>query len=191
MGPRRVVPAGALGESARRPGVQPVGAAVRPAPGSAHPGRSSSAGCGKLVGRPPQYAKSATYQRARQQAGLACRLIPQDGEFLTTLGAAQDRVANDAEAVDRTQIAKPVDQRMSGGRSPVWRRNRLRRCRSKFNSGALDQSDEQGYVHRGQSLAFQRPICRVLGEVAQRRVNKKCNRRTKHNLGHLIPVKLY
>jgi hypothetical protein len=64
--------------------------------------------------------------------------------------------------VDRTQITKPADQRMSGGRSPVWRRNRLRRCRLKFKSRALDLLNEQPHVHRGPAIAFQRPVCRCL-----------------------------
>jgi hypothetical protein len=64
--------------------------------------------------------------------------------------------------VDRTQITMPVDQRMSGGRSPVWRPNRLRRYRSKVNSRDHDRLNEQTHVHRGPSIAFQRLVCRCL-----------------------------
>ena len=59
-----------------------------------------------VVQRPD--ADAAAYHRALRQAELACRLVPQDGEFLTTLGAAQYRVGNDAEAVATLTLADQI-----------------------------------------------------------------------------------
>ena len=53
-------------------------------------------------------AEAAAYHRALRQAELACRLVPQDGEFLTTLGAAQYRVGNDAEAAATLTLADQI-----------------------------------------------------------------------------------
>jgi tetratricopeptide (TPR) repeat protein len=59
-----------------------------------------------VVSRP--YAEAAAYRRALLQAELACRLVPQDGEFLTTLGAAQYRLGYDAEAVATLMLADEI-----------------------------------------------------------------------------------
>ena len=115
----------------------------------------------------PRIYVAATAGLTRSKANpLYCEFPPQ-------LDAPSDR---SNARVDRTQITKPADQRMSGGRSPVWRRNRLRRCRSKFNSRALDLSNEQAHVHRGPVDSLSTAGLPVLGEVAYRRVNKKCNK---------------
>jgi hypothetical protein len=96
LAPRRDVPAGALGESVRRCALDLAGHIPED-----H--RWLDAASWSVVHRPD--AKAAAYQRARQQTELACRLIPQDGEFLTTLGAAQYRVGNDAEAAATLTLA--------------------------------------------------------------------------------------
>jgi WD40 repeat protein/serine/threonine protein kinase len=50
----------------------------------------------------------AAYHRALLQAELACRLVPQDVDFLTTLGAAQYRVGNDTGAVATLSLADQI-----------------------------------------------------------------------------------
>jgi WD40 repeat protein/tRNA A-37 threonylcarbamoyl transferase component Bud32 len=59
-----------------------------------------------VVSRPD--AEAATYRRALQQAELACQLVPQDGDFLTTLGAAQYRLGYDAEAATTLMLADEI-----------------------------------------------------------------------------------
>jgi hypothetical protein len=59
-----------------------------------------------VVSRPD--AEAAAYRRALLQAELACRLVPQDGEILTTLGAAQYRLGYDAEAVATLMLADEI-----------------------------------------------------------------------------------
>jgi hypothetical protein len=59
-----------------------------------------------VVSRPD--AEAAAYRRALRQAELACRLVPEDGEFLTTLGAAQYRLGSDAEAVATLMLADEI-----------------------------------------------------------------------------------
>jgi len=63
-----------------------------------------------VVQRPD--AGAAAYQRALRQAEQACRLVPQDGEFLATLGAAQYRVGNDREAVATLTLADQIMTRI-------------------------------------------------------------------------------
>ena len=60
--------------------------------------RSVSTRASRTVVRRPD-AEPAAYRLALRQAEAACRLVPQDGEFLTTLGMAQYRVGQYAEAV--------------------------------------------------------------------------------------------
>jgi hypothetical protein len=57
-------------------------------------------------------AEAAAYHRALRQAELACRLIPQDGDLLTTLGVALYRVGNDAEAAATLTLADQILARM-------------------------------------------------------------------------------
>jgi hypothetical protein len=59
-----------------------------------------------VVSRPD--ADAAAYRRALQQAEHACRLVPEDGEFLTTLGAAQYRLGYDGEAVATLVLADDI-----------------------------------------------------------------------------------
>jgi hypothetical protein len=59
-----------------------------------------------VVSRPD--AEAAAYCRALRQAELACRLVPEDGEFLTTLGAAQYRLGRDAEAAATLMLADEI-----------------------------------------------------------------------------------
>jgi hypothetical protein len=68
-----------------------------------------------VVQRPD--AGAAAYQRALQQAEQACRLVPQDGEFLTTLGAAQYRVGNGREAVATLTLADQIMSRIDPSRT--------------------------------------------------------------------------
>jgi hypothetical protein len=56
-----------------------------------------------VVQRPD--AGAAAYRRALRQVEQACRLVPQDGALLTTLGAAQYRAGNDREAVATLTLA--------------------------------------------------------------------------------------
>jgi len=63
-----------------------------------------------VVQRPD--AGAAAYRRALRQAEHACRLVPQDGEFLATLGAAQYRVGNDREAVVTLTLADQLMTRI-------------------------------------------------------------------------------
>jgi hypothetical protein len=68
-----------------------------------------------VVQRPD--AEADAYHRARQQAELACRLIPQDGVLLTTLGVAQYRVGNDAEAAATLTLADQILARIDSERA--------------------------------------------------------------------------
>jgi hypothetical protein len=70
-----------------------------------------------VVHRPD--AEAAGYRRALRQAELACRLVPQDGEFLTTLGAAQYRAGNDAEAAATLTLADQILARIDSDRTEV------------------------------------------------------------------------
>jgi WD40 repeat protein len=65
-----------------------------------------------VVSRPD--AEAAAYRRALRQAEQACRLVPQDSAFLTTLGAAQYRVGNDSEAVATLMLADQIKTRIDG-----------------------------------------------------------------------------
>jgi WD40 repeat protein len=53
-------------------------------------------------------AGAAAYERALLQAELACRLVPQDVDCLTTLGAAQYRVGNAAAAAATLTLADQI-----------------------------------------------------------------------------------
>jgi WD40 repeat protein len=66
-------------------------------------------------------AGASAYQRALRQAELACRLVPQDAVYLTTLGAAQYRVGNDREAVATLTLADQLMARID----PSWLVERL------------------------------------------------------------------
>jgi hypothetical protein len=63
-----------------------------------------------VVQRPD--AEAAAYRRALRQAEHACRLVPQEVGFLTTLGAAQYRVGKDREAVATLTLADPIITRI-------------------------------------------------------------------------------
>jgi len=65
-----------------------------------------------VVQRPD--AEAAAYERALRQAELACRLVPQEGDFLTTLGAAQYRVGHDAEAAATLTLADQILPKTGG-----------------------------------------------------------------------------
>jgi hypothetical protein len=66
----------------------------------------------EVVHRPD--LEPAAYQRALRQAELACRLVPQDASFLTTLGAAQYRVGHDQEAVATLTLADQILAQIGG-----------------------------------------------------------------------------
>jgi hypothetical protein len=68
-----------------------------------------------VVQRPD--AGAAAYRLALRQAEQACRLVPQDGVFLTTLGAAQYRVGNDREAVATLTLADQITTQIDPSRS--------------------------------------------------------------------------
>jgi hypothetical protein len=55
---------------------------------------------------------TADTNSAPRQAEQACRLVPQDGAFLTTLGAAQYRLGNDREAVATLTLADQLMTRI-------------------------------------------------------------------------------
>jgi WD40 repeat protein len=73
---------------------------------------SLNAASWSVVGRPD--AEAAAYRRALRQAEQACRLIPQDCAFLTTLGAAQYRVGNDSAAVTTLMLADQITTQTDG-----------------------------------------------------------------------------
>jgi eukaryotic-like serine/threonine-protein kinase len=68
-----------------------------------------------VVNRPG--AMATAYGRALRQAEAACRLIPDYGGFLTTLGVAQYRVGNYPEAVATLTRAEQINAPTKGGAS--------------------------------------------------------------------------
>jgi hypothetical protein len=64
-------------------------------------------------------AEPAAYRLALRQAEDACRLIPRDGHFLTTLGASQYRLGRDREAVATLTEADRIWARSFGAQAQV------------------------------------------------------------------------
>jgi hypothetical protein len=81
-----------------------------------NPGRLD--GASRTVVRQPGAAPAA-YRLALRQAEAACRLIPQGGNLLTTLGMAQYRVGQDREAVATLTQADRINSVAPNGPIPA------------------------------------------------------------------------
>jgi hypothetical protein len=80
------------------------------------PGRLD--GASRLVVNRPG-GEAAAYRLALRQAEVACRLIPADGQFLTTLGLAQYRVGLYEEAVVTLSQAERLNTALRDVQSPA------------------------------------------------------------------------
>jgi WD40 repeat protein len=63
-------------------------------------------------------AGAAAYDRALRQAEAACRLVPDDGNYLNTLGAAQYRAGNYHDAVSTLTRSGPLNAAVHDGPLP-------------------------------------------------------------------------
>jgi hypothetical protein len=70
-----------------------------------------------VAGRPG--AAPAAYQRAEQQAEIACRLMPFEGPYQTTLGMAQYRLGKYQKALTTLTHAGELNQSADGGSIPA------------------------------------------------------------------------
>jgi tetratricopeptide (TPR) repeat protein len=64
-------------------------------------------------------AESAAYRLALRQAETACRLVPNNGTYLTTLGVAEYRVGKDREAVAALERADRLKKDLQESPDPA------------------------------------------------------------------------